>query len=169
MPEATITNPSAAFQTVSDHTTGRIDSGGHVQYPQEVVELRADAAITKGQAVCTVVPTTTVELSVTPMTAAITAADPWRFLGAALADAAAGDKVLVCTWGVCEAHFDAASTAAALSLLALPATTTGEFDIAADPVDNGLYAGYCLGAEINSEDKVLAFIGQPLVRFEAGA
>ncbi len=167
---AILANPNGANRTVSTFVTGRDDDGIPMVVGRQVVDAhRADATILQGQALMYVAPTATVPLSVTPMTAAVVTSDPWRFAGVALEGAAAGDQVRYCVQGFCEVLFDASSTAAAYSLLNLPAVTTGEFDIATDPADNVESAGWVLGAEIGSTDKCLANIGVPYVRFEAGA
>lgn len=70
MSNQTITNPLGVNQTVSDHRTARDIVGGEVAYGKTVRPFRANANITRGQAVSFVVPTETVPLSVTPTTAA---------------------------------------------------------------------------------------------------
>lgn len=167
--QSVIANPRGIYLDVDDFTTGRDSAGIPIPLPKRVERYRANADVSKGTALMFVAPTTTVPLSVTAMTTAVGASDPWRFAGVALADADAGYEVDVCVEGFCEVLFDSASTAAAYSLLQLPATTDGEFDIIADPADNGEYAGVCYGAEISTSDRCFAQIGRPLVRFEAGA
>ena len=165
-----LSNPNGAHTTISTYVTGRDADGIPQVIGRQVVDThRADATILQGQALMYVAPSATVPLSVTPMTAAVVTSDPWRFAGVALEGAVAGENVKYCSQGFCEVLFDASSTAAAYSLLNLPATTTGEFDIATDPADNVESAGWVLGAEIGSTDKCLAHIGVPYVRFEAGA
>jgi hypothetical protein len=94
------------------------------------------------------------------MTAAVSGTDGWRFAGAALDSAVAGEQVRVCTDGFCEILFDTSDTAAAYSIINLPGTTTGDFDIAVDPVDDVTAVGVCYGGEIGTEDKCLAYINR---------
>jgi hypothetical protein len=159
MPQNVITNPAGVYTTVTDFRTGRDESGVPLSYPQQIDYLRANATITRGQALMDVVPTQTVPLSVTPMTAAITASDPWKFVGVALADAVAGDFVPVCVRGYCEVLFDTASTAAADSLLLAPGTTTGDFDIKTAAVAADAVVGKVLGPEISTTDRCFAYVG----------
>lgn len=167
-----LANPNGAHRTVSDYTSGRDDDGYEIIYGnQEVESWQAAATILKGQALMFVAPTTTTPMTVTPMTAAVTASDPWRFAGAALEDASAGDQCRVLARGFGEILFDTSDTAAAYSVLVAPGTTTGEFDIATDPVDDSVNVGVCYGAEIGTEDKCLAYVNRDGInrRFEAGA
>lgn len=130
--DAQLANPLGAFRTVADFTLG-VDAAGELVTPEiRCVPYRANAAITKGQALMFVAPTTTVPVSVTPMTAA--AADH-LFAGVALHAAAAGATVQVVTNGHCLIQVGA-GTAAAASYGVVPATTTGVFD-----VDDALDAG----------------------------
>ena len=167
-----LANPNGAHRTITTYVTGR-DADGIplVIGNQEVEPWRANAAILAGQALMFVAPTATVPMSVTPMTAAVTASDPWRFAGVALEGAAAGEQVRVLAKGFGEILFDTSSTAAAYSVLVAPGTTTGEFDIATDPVDNSVNVGVCYGTEIGTEDKCLAYVNRDGInrRFEAGA
>ena len=167
-----LANPNGAHRTITTYVTGR-DADGIplVIGNQEVEPWRASAAILAGQALMFVAPTTTAPMTVVAMTAAVTASDPWRFAGAALEGASSGDMVKVLVKGFGEILFDTSDTAAAYSVLQAPGTTTGEFDIATDPVDNSVDVGVCYGAEIGSEDKCLAYINRDGInrRFEAGA
>lgn len=165
-----IANPNGAFLNVSDFTTGRDDDGNPIVLGNQCIEgWQAGATILQGQALMFTAPTTTAPITVEPMTAAVTAADSWRFAGVAMEDASSGDQVRVCRSGPVEILFDTAATPAAYDLLEAPGTTTGDFDVAGAAADNGVYVGWVLGGEIGTEDKCLAMIGQPLVRFEAGA
>lgn len=156
-----LANPNGAFRTISSYVTGR-DADGIPQIigEQRVESWRAAATILPGQALMFVAPTATVPMTVTPQTAAASGATPWRFAGAALEGASAGDMVRVCYQGFCEILFDTSDTAAAYSVVNLPYTTTGEFDIATAPADDVVPVGVCYGAEIGSEDKCLAYINR---------
>lgn len=125
MPDSQIPNPLGAFKTVPDFTLGVSDAGELITPEIEVVQYRANAAITKGQALMFVAPTTTVPLSVTPMTAA--AADRLH-AGAAMHAASAGQLVGVAINGHCMVNVGA-GTAAAASYVLVPATTTGVYDV----------------------------------------
>lgn len=165
-----LANPNGAFRTISDFTYGYDDDGNEIVFgPQVVHSFQAGAAITKGQALMLTAPTTTAPPTVTPMTAAVTGADSWRFVGAALEDAASGDQVRVCVEGICLVLHDAATDPAAYDLLEAPGTTTGEFDGAGAVADNGVYVGYYLAGTGGLTDTALAYITRPVVRFEAGA
>lgn len=161
MPEAQITNPMGALRTTSDFIDGWDASSENHLYFQRVISVRANAAITLGEALMFVSPTATVPLSVTPMTAAITGSDPWSFAGAALEAAAAGDLVRVLVDGIARVRIDAADTAAALSILLAPDTTTGRFAVATDPAAGDVVVGYVLGIEDASgtADFALARVG----------
>lgn len=156
-----LSNPNGAHVVVSDYRTGRDADGIPIVVNNQTIESwRADAAILAGQALMFVAPTATVPISVSPMTAAISGTDPWTFAGVALEGAAAGDMVRVGTAGVFEILFDTSDTAAFASIINLPGTTTGEFDIALAPVDDVTSVGLCFGPEIGTEDKCLALINR---------
>lgn len=167
-----LANPNGAHRTISDFTEGIDDDGNEVIYGnQEVESWQAGAAITKGQALMLVAPTTTAPPTVVPMTAAVTGGDSWRFVGAALESAASGDQVRVCKRGICLILHDASDDPAAYDLVQLPATNTGDFDVVTALADDGVYAGYYLGGTLDSQtDTALAYIDPAVVvRFEAGA
>ena len=155
-----ITNPAGAFKTVTTFLSGQDSSGDDLQVGLGITySLRADAAITRGQALMFVAPTATVPLSVTPFTAA---ADEQIFAGAALHAAAAGDQVEVVREGFCTVKFDTGSTAAFGSVFKQPVTATGDFEIIADPVggaDQPPVLGLCLGTEIGTSDTCFGYIG----------
>lgn len=130
--QSTLANPTGANKTVPDFTLG-VDNAGELVTPEVAsVPYRANAAVTKGQALMFVAPTTTVPISVTPMTAA---GATWLYAGVALNAAAAGGIVQVVTEGHCLINVGA-GTAAAASYALVPETTTGVFD-----VDDALDAG----------------------------
>lgn len=156
-----LSNPNAAHRTVSTYVTGRDADGIPLVIGNQSIESwQAAATILQGQALMFVAPTATVPMTVTPMTAAVSGTDGWRFAGAAMENASAGEQVRVCEKGFCEILFDTSDTAAAYSLVNLPGTTTGEFDIAVDPVDDVTSVGVCYGAEIGTEDKCLAYVNR---------
>ena len=167
-----LANPNGAHRTITSYVTGRDADGFPVIIGnQEIESWQAGGTILAGQALMFVAPTTTAPMTVVAMTAAITASDPWRFAGVAMEGASSGDMVRVCSQGFCEILFDASSTPAAYSVLVAPGTTTGEFDIATDPVDNSINVGVCYGTEIGTEDKCLGYVNRNGInrRFEAGA
>lgn len=165
-----LANPNAANRTVSNYDYGFDDDGNDIMYsPQRVESIQAGSTIVKGQALMITAPTTTAPPTVDPMTAAVTGADSWRFFGVALENASAGDQVRVCTYGICLVLHDAATDPAAYDLLEAPGTTTGEFDGAGSLADDGVYVGYYLAGTGSRTDTALAFICNPVVRFEAGA
>jgi len=169
---AILANPNGAHRTVSDFTEGVDDAGNEIIYGnQEVESWQAGAAVAKGEAVMLIAPTTTAPPTITPMTAAVTGGDSWRFAGIALEAGAAGDQVRVCTRGICLVLHDASDDPAAYDLVAAPATTTGRVDVVTALADNGVYVGYYLGGTLAGvTDTALAFIDPALVvRFEAGA
>jgi len=168
-----LANPNGAHRTVSDFREGVDDAGNEIIYGNQSVESwQAAGTILKGQALMLVAPTETAPATVTPMTAAVTGGDSWRFVGAALEAATAGQQVRVCTQGICLVLHDASDDPAAYDLVSAPATTTGDFDVVAGAaVDDGVYVGYYLGGTLAGQtDTALAFITpSPVVRFEAGA
>lgn len=168
-----LANPNGAHRTVTDFREGVDDAGNEIVYGLQVVESwQAGSAIVKGQALMLVAPTETAPPTVIPMTAAVTGADSWRFIGAALEAGATGDQVRVCKSGICLILHDASDDPAAYDLVSAPATSTGDFDVVAGAaVDNGVYVGYYLGGTLAGQtDTALACITpSPVVRFEAGA
>lgn len=158
---AILANPNGAHRTVSSYISGR-DADGIplVIGNQDIESWQAADTILQGQALMFVAPTATVPMTVAPMTAAASAATPWRFCGVAMEGAAAGDMVRVCAQGFCEVLFDTSDTAAAYAILNLPYTTTGEFDIAAATADDVAQVGWVCGVETGSEDKCLAYVSR---------
>jgi hypothetical protein len=120
----TLANPFVAFGQASDIRTGKYNNGAVLEYDADYENWRANATITKGQALMFVAATATVPVSVTPMTAA---GDKRLFVGVANEAAAAGQSVQVVTKGFCLINVGAGAPAA-LDLFVLPATTTGVFD-----------------------------------------
>lgn len=163
--DALLENPSGAFKTVPDFTLGVTGAGELVTPELRIATYRADAAITQGQALMFVAPTTTVPISVTPMTAA--AAD-YLFCGAALAACAAGGYCDVVIEGHCLINVGA-GTAAAASYAVVPATTTGVFDVDATPDDGDTLAGIFWGVK-NAANLAFAYINRNgiITIFEAG-
>lgn len=155
--ERTISNPAGAGQTVTDWRTGKTSTGADVDLDADYVVVRANATITKGQAVGLVAPTATVPPSVTPQTAAM---DKRLFVGAAQHAAAAGQYVQVLTrgFGLINAG---AGTPAADQLVLVPATTTGVFDFTATDPDAttvvGTLAGVALGTK-GTDNLVFAYL-----------
>lgn len=156
-----IANPNGAHRTITTYVSGR-DADGIplVIGNQEVESFRAAATILQGQALMFVAPTATVPMTVTPMTAAASAATPWRFAGVALDNAVAGEQIKLVATGFVEVLFDASDTAAAYSILNLPYTTTGDFDIAAATADDVAQVGWVCGIESGTSDKCLAYVSR---------
>jgi hypothetical protein len=94
-----ITNPQSKLKAVTDYRDGKTSSGELLSYGGSYEPFRANATITKGQALIFVVPTATVPLSVTPEA---TASELWYFAGYAMHGASAGQTVMVCQHGHCE-------------------------------------------------------------------
>lgn len=159
MADRVITNPLSAYRTVTDYRTGTDAAGGDLEYPREIQQWRANATITKGQALMMVAPTATVPPSVTPMTAAIGASDAWLFVGAAMEDAAAGDTVAVLVRGYGVVKTETADTPAFANALCVPDTTTGAFAVPADSATGQAQVGYVLGPEIGTTDTAFAYVG----------
>jgi len=166
-------NPNGAHRTVSDFTTGQDDDGNDLVLSDQSVEsFQAGGTILVGQALMLVAPTTTAGPTVVAMTAAVTAADSWRFLGVALEAAVTGDQCRVCTKGIVRVLHDSSTDPAAYDLLIAPGTTTGEFDaVAGAATDDDVIVGYYLsGTDAGSVDMALAMVDTAVVvRFEAGA
>jgi hypothetical protein len=143
-----IQNPFGAHRAVTTYASG-VDSNGEPFYPSAVTqEYRANAAITAGQVVEFVYGTSTVPLSVQPMA---TATSHVRFAGVALAAAAAGDVVQVCTHGHCLVNVGATATAID-SYLLKPATTAGVGTVASTAIDATTVAGTILGTFVGTND-----------------
>lgn len=119
----TITNPTGTYVKVTDFTTGLDASGFEIVVGKdEVYTVRANAAITAGQALSWVAPTTTVPVSATPMAAATAVQN---FAGVALESAAIGEQVAIQRRGFAVVLID--GTVADGGFLLAPATTTGTF------------------------------------------
>jgi hypothetical protein len=167
-------NPNGAHRTVSNFASGQDDDGVDLALSdQTVTSYKAGSAVVKGQALMLVAPTATAGITVVPATAAVMAptADTWRFAGVALNAGAAGDQIQVGVQGVFRILHDAGDDPAVYDLVEAPQTTTGRFDVVAGvPADGDVYVGYYLsGTDAGTTDTALAYIGQPVVRFEAGA
>lgn len=153
---ALITNPKGAYRTVSDYRTGQDADGFDLQMGQgETYVVRANATIGKGEAVMWVAATSTVETSVTPMTAA---ADVSLFAGAAQHAAAAGDYVTIIRRGFAVVQTETADTAAFGNILRAPDTTTGDFAVSGALGAGGEALGVVLGPEIGTSDTALVFL-----------
>ena len=156
-----IANPNGAHVEIASYITGRDANGIPLVIGNQTVEsFRAAATILQGQALMFVAPTATVPMTVTPMTAAASAATPWRFAGVALHNAVAGEQAQLVSEGFVEVLFDTSDTAAAYSILNIPYTTTGEFDIAAATADDVAQVGWVCGVETGTEDKCLAYVSR---------
>lgn len=150
-------NPNAANRTVTTFVSGRDENGFEVHAPSNVESFRADAAITKGQAVMFVFPTATVPVSVTPMS---TAGDDRLFVGAALDNYAIGEQCLIATAGLCLVRV-VDDTPAAGDVLFISDTTVGSFEtVVTDPaatVTVGNSAGVVLGTK-GADNLCLAYL-----------
>lgn len=162
--ESAITNPRGALSTVSDYRTGKTDDGQDLQQGQLGWPYRANAAIAKGDMLMWVAPTETVPLSVTPMTAAITASDAWLFAGVALTAASTDQDVFVVQQGVAIINHVVADTPAANDVFGLPQTTTGLAETNA--AITGLFvAGTVMSPEIGASNQFLGVLrfGNPII------
>lgn len=159
-----LTNPVGAHKTTSDFRNGVSDFGEPQLYQRNAL-FRANATITKGQALMDVAPTATVPFSVTPMTAAVAASDSWAFVGAALESAAAGDLVNVLVEGYGVLLLEDADTAAFRNVLRLPDTTTGAFATSADPLAGEAVCGKVLGPEIGTTNTAFCYLGFVVVEW----
>lgn len=126
MPQSVITNTRQIYRDVDDFTTMQDAGGADLSFPQETETWRANAAISKGEILMFVAATTTVPLSVTPMTAAIGTSDPWLYAGFAADDASAGGDVNVVVGGYVHALLEDADAGGAFAnSVQVPDTTTG--------------------------------------------
>lgn len=147
MAQAAVTNPFGALRKVSDFTTLKSDDGDAIGPGQSrTVIVRANAAVGKGEVVNWVIPTTTVPLSVTPMATGTVGS---LFAGVALAAAASGEDVQICTYGFCFADFGA-GTPAFGSVVAKP-TTTGKALVSA-ALDATTIVGTIIGVALAAKD-----------------
>jgi hypothetical protein len=156
MGDTLITNPSAAYRTVTDYRTGQDADGFDLEMGKsEVYHLRANATITKGEALMFVAATASVPTSVTPMTAA---ADVSLFAGVALEGAASGDLVTFARRGFVIVQTEDADTPAFGNILRAPDTVTGDFGASGALGAGGEALGLVLGPEIGSTNTALAFL-----------
>lgn len=158
-------NPSGAFKSVSDFTNPVTPNGELVTPEFVTADYRANAAVAKGDALMWVAPTTTVPLSVTPMTSA--GAD-YLFAGVATEAAAAGEYLRVGIQG----HFQinvGSTTPAAGNYVIVPDATTGVFGTDATPDDTDTLVGINWGAK-DSNNLAFAYINRNgiVIPFEAG-
>lgn len=144
-----ISNPFSALTAVTTFLFARDSAGIEIEYGKgEVYTLRANATILQGEALMHVVPTATLPLSVTPMTAA---ADMSLFAGVALTGAAAGELVQFVRRGYVIAFTDDSDTPAFGQVLLKPDATTGQFATAAAALaaDGQPILGLVLSAEMD--------------------
>lgn len=149
MPGSTaVTNPGGANAGgVTDFRTFRATDGFDIEYGKgEWYVLRANAAITRGQALEFVVPTLTLPLSVTPMLAA---SGVHLFAGVAIESAAAGEDVPFVRRGQVIAFTDDSDTPAFGQVLLKPDATTGQFATAAAAATLQNVLGLVLSAEMD--------------------
>lgn len=149
MSEQVVTNPGGVYRTVTDFTTFKDASGEAVGAPPSLTDfyVRANAPVLKGEVVMWVVPTATLPLSVTPMTAA--AADN-LYAGVALQAAATGAFFRITDHGF--AFVDvAAETPAFGNPVTAPATTTGKAEIGAT-FDATLVVASYIGTALGAKD-----------------
>lgn len=144
-----INNPAGALSNapVTTYLFGRDAAGFELEQGKgEVYTFRANATVTRGQALMWVVPTATVPLSVTPMTAG---ADLVLFAGVALESGVAGDNIPVMRRGICIAFTDDSDTPAFGQILLRPDATTGQFATAAVAATIQFALGTVLSAEMD--------------------
>ena len=156
-----LSNPNGANRTVTTYVSG-LDENGYalVIGAQDIESWQAGGTIIAGQALMFVAPTATVPMTVVAMTTAVKDSGPWRFVGAAMEAAVAGEQVRVCLQGFCQILHDAADTAAAYSLVQLPDTTTGRFAISTTTADDLSAIGWSCGVETGTTDTSLAYINR---------
>lgn len=113
---------------VTDYTTHKDGDGFPIEYPKQTTVATLAAAVSAGDVLMYVIPTTTQPLRVTKM--ALVGSDAnavLKFAGIALEDGAAGDDIVVCTGGVCLVNVDSTAASFALGDVAIaPTTTTGK-------------------------------------------
>ncbi len=142
-----LTNPMSKLQGTTNFTTGLTPDGELIPYGTRIETFRANAAIARGRLVCFVVPTSTAPLSVkerasadiTPLT-----------IGVAATSAVAGQEVLVCTRGHCQAFVGAATAAA--GNYGIHDSTTGELDPVSAAIDAAVVTGNVLGVFLGAKD-----------------
>ena len=147
MPDALLTNPSAAFAIPSDYTTWKDKDSRPIVYPQQVETFESNAAFSVGDVVEFVAPTTTTPLRVKKFANA----DLGHFaVGVALqAATAAGQKIQVCVWGFCLVNVGSATPAA--TNLAVKSGTDGQAAVSGT-VDATLVVGTVLGTFLGAKD-----------------
>lgn len=154
MPTTVPTNPSFALRTISDFTTWEDADGNFLgsDIYQDVAVFRANAAISYGDCVSFVAPTTTVPLSVTPSTT--TASEQYRFVGVALEAASAGQMVQVCIRGVCEVNVGTADPVFGDIMSPVANTTAGVATVvtAANQTAAAIIAGAAGGVFLSADD-----------------
>lgn len=106
MPEAMLTNPTAAFAPSSDYTTYLDGDGNLIQMGQRIIQIRANDTIAKWQSVALVAATATVPLSCELLDVSDALKATNLYLGVAQEAGVAGDIIRVCTQGVTLAKVD---------------------------------------------------------------
>lgn len=143
-------NPGGEYREITDYSSGT-DIDGELVSPEVTGRpYRAASAVTRGQALMFVTPTSTVALSVAPMTAEAAKA---LFAGVALHGAAAGNTVLV-GHGHCLVDVGEGTAVAEYNIIP-PGTTTGVFDVVnyAEPGSVGTLWG-----EKNTDNLAFAYV-----------
>lgn len=144
-----INNAPGVFKQVSDFRTGVAPDGELIPYGGIYIAMRANAAITKGQALSFVVPTASVQLSVTPRATIDKIA---LFAGIAMNTAASGAQVIVCVYGHCLAAVHSGTTAAAGEYGIFDGTNAGVIQRTATEIAAADLNGSCLGAFLGTKD-----------------
>jgi hypothetical protein len=144
-----LTNPAGLYKQTTDFRTGKTATGESHAYGNIVLPFRANAAVTKGQALTFVAPTQTVPMSVKPR---VNADLSPLFAGIATETKAAGEVVQVCVWGFCEVAVGAADPVAG-DYGVLSATTGIVGTVAqATAIDAAVVSGTVLGFFLSEED-----------------
>lgn len=162
MADQVITNPLAAWTTVTDFRTNVDANGFPLALPNTTIQLRANETIAANQGVALVAPTATVPVSVEVMDVSDVFA-ALMCIGVATEAATAGQLVTICTEGVVVASIndgapifgDVAIKHATVDGAFISGGTLGGTWDAADVAGTAL--GVWLGAEIGTSDTALLY------------
>jgi hypothetical protein len=146
MAENVFANPTSAFKKVSDFVSGVDDAGRDIEYPRVVQSYKASTAITKGNWVSFVTPTTTEPLRVA-IGETTAAARTWA--GVALNTVAAGEMCNVVVYGY--ARCTVGTTDPVFGDAAIIGASDGLSGVLAAP-DATTVAGTILGLYLGVED-----------------
>jgi hypothetical protein len=142
-----LTNPAGLYKQTTDFRIGKTATGESHSYGGMYLPFRANAAVAKGQALAFVAPTAALPLSVKPR---VNADISPLFAGIAMEAKAAGEVVMVCVFGFCEAWVDTADPVA--GNYGVLSATTGAVGVASAAIDATTVAGTVLGFFLHEED-----------------